>query len=66
MIGPKSGYWRKDNLTDTFIACPNSDACLGLQSALSSPTGDCAENYEGILCTECVSGYSTTGTFECS
>jgi hypothetical protein len=29
-IGPQPGYWRKNNKTSVFIACPNPSACLGI------------------------------------
>jgi len=29
-IGPKPGYWRKDNETDNFIACFEPKSCLGM------------------------------------
>ena len=29
-IGPKAGYWRKNNYTSTFIACLYTAACLGM------------------------------------
>jgi hypothetical protein len=32
----------------------------------NNPQGECLEGYNGILCADCVPGYSRTGTFECS
>lgn len=36
-IGPLPGYWRKNATTSTFIKCPNSPACLGIQSPHYNP-----------------------------
>lgn len=69
-IGPKPGYWRKNNSTDNFIQCFNEDACLGMVGN-ESPTGECAEGYNGYLCANCDFGYSKTastgeGAFKCA
>lgn len=53
-------------MTENFIKCPNTAACLGIKSPDYNPMGTCAESYGGILCTECDLGYSSTGTFQCS
>ncbi|CDW85402.1 UNKNOWN [Stylonychia lemnae] len=64
-IGPQPGYWRKNNVTSTFIKCFNFGACLGLVSPQNDPKGSCYTGYDGILCTDCDPGYSVTGSFQC-
>ena len=44
-IGPKPGYWRKNNHTSVFIKCPNKAACLGILPPDYNPMGDCADYY---------------------
>jgi len=29
-IGPRPGYWRKNNQTSNFVSCMYSEACLGM------------------------------------
>jgi hypothetical protein len=65
-IGPKPNYWRKSNLTDNFIECLNTRACLGFVEPSWNPKGQCEIGFEGQICTECSVGYSRTGTFDCS
>jgi len=68
-IGPKPGYWRKDNETDNFIVCFVAAACLGMYASDSnetSPVGFCAEGYYGALCTSCMPGYNRSGDYGCS
>ena len=65
-IGPKPGYWRKNNETDTFIECFTPDNCLGMQVPDNNPVGDCKEGYYGALCTACMPGYSRSGDYNCS
>ena len=36
-IGPKPGYWRKNNITSVFIQCLNYYACLGIQAPEYNP-----------------------------
>ena len=63
---PKSGYWRETNMTDNFLECPNSNACLGSPDGKALyPTGVCAEGYYGNLCTGCLPGYSLTTRNQC-
>ncbi|CAG9320353.1 unnamed protein product [Blepharisma stoltei] len=64
-IFPKPGYWRVSNLTDNFLKCPNSNACLGGISANNS-IGDCKKGYYGNLCQSCMEGYSRNGEDVCS
>jgi len=59
------GHWRKNATTHTFISCPNPEACLGIMAPEYNPKGECAEAYEGVLCSMCEVGYSKTGNFEC-
>jgi hypothetical protein len=65
-IGPKAGYWRKNYTTSNFIKCPNTAACLGIIPPKYNELGECADSYEGILCSTCIVGYSKTDTFKCS
>ncbi len=65
-IGPKPGYWRKSNVTSIFIPCMRYEACLGMVPPDYDPKGSCAKGYGGILCSECIPGYSRTGEFKCS
>ena len=55
-IGPKPGFWRKDNMTSIFLKCYNEEACLGLTDN-NITTGECKESYRGILCSDCDYGY---------
>lgn len=65
-IGPQPGYWRSSNTSSNFIQCLLPEACLGMTAPDYNPTGECAEGYQGILCTDCQPGYSRTGDYECS
>lgn len=42
--------------------CRNEEACLGRNPPTNDPKGDCAEGYEGILCSDCEFGYSRQGS----
>lgn len=64
-IVPKKGYWRASNETDVFYECNNYDACQGYVDASSSLLGDCLFGHEGILCGQCIIGYSHTAAYEC-
>ncbi|CAG9323996.1 unnamed protein product [Blepharisma stoltei] len=64
-IYPKAGYWRVSNLTDNFLACPNSHACLGGIDSNNS-VGTCKKGYQGNLCQSCEEGYSRNGEDTCS
>eukprot|EP00347_Sterkiella_histriomuscorum_P007237 403349735 len=65
-IGPKPGYWRKNNVTSNFIQCSYPPACLGMIPPRNNPRGTCEEGYQGILCTDCSQGYSRQGDFKCA
>eukprot|EP00347_Sterkiella_histriomuscorum_P008156 403346168 len=65
-VGPQPGYWRKSNKTYVFVKCFNENACLGMIPPENNPQGSCRESYFGILCSDCETGYSRTGNFECS
>eukprot|EP00347_Sterkiella_histriomuscorum_P009615 403340531 len=65
-IGPKPGYWRKNNITSNFIECLNQDACLGMIPPKFEATGSCEVGYTGILCSTCIQDYSRTGSFVCA
>jgi hypothetical protein len=42
-IGPKPGYWRKNENSTNFIRCPNPKVCLGWIPPKWDPKGECAE-----------------------
>ncbi|CDW74791.1 UNKNOWN [Stylonychia lemnae] len=64
-IGPRPGYWRKNNITTTFIKCLYQAACLGMIAPDFLPTGSCSEGYQFTLCADCKIGYSRKNDFEC-
>ncbi|CDW74640.1 UNKNOWN [Stylonychia lemnae] len=64
-VGPQKGYWRRSNTSSTFIQCFNKGSCLGMIPPQNNPQGSCLSGYNGILCADCIVGYSRTGTFEC-
>ncbi|CAG9330610.1 unnamed protein product [Blepharisma stoltei] len=65
-IVPQKGYWRSSNMSENFLACPKSLACLGSpQPPNLSFTGLCHEGYTGNLCQACENGYSRTSTNTC-
>jgi hypothetical protein len=63
-MAPKKGYWRPNNETDDFFACPNKAACLGGEDPYD-PIGLCEVGYYGNMCSGCISGYSRFGSIEC-
>ena len=65
-IGPKEGYWRKNNETEEFQKCPIPTSCLGSSEPDWNPKGDCTEGTHGALCTGCLPGYARTGDFGCN
>eukprot|EP00347_Sterkiella_histriomuscorum_P024040 403332515 len=65
-IGPRPGYWRKSNTTQTFIECLNTNACLGMIPPEFNEQGSCLRGYSGILCSTCQIDFSRTGNYECS
>ncbi|CDW82066.1 UNKNOWN [Stylonychia lemnae] len=64
-IGPKYGYWRKNNMTSYFVQCLYLPACLGMLPPIEDPRGTCLQGYRGILCADCLKGYSRQGDFKC-
>ena len=64
-IGPRPGYWRANNLTDEFIECNYSPACLGMVQPNNVSTGECHSGYQGILCSDCAPDYSRTTNYQC-
>lgn len=44
-IGPKPGYWRKNNITSNFIKCLYENACLGMLPPDNNPIGKCDTGY---------------------
>ncbi|CDW87526.1 UNKNOWN [Stylonychia lemnae] len=65
-VGPKNGYYRKNNQTSTFVKCLYAPACLGMIPPVNDPMGTCAEGYQNVICADCQINYSRTGDFECS
>eukprot|EP00347_Sterkiella_histriomuscorum_P017716 403348268 len=65
-IGPKPGYWRKNNYTSTFVKCLNTAACLGMIAPDYDPQGSCYDGYQSILCADCVPGYSRSSDYKCA
>ena len=71
-VGPKPGYWRLNKTSDIVISCPIDGACLGNEisgSAVSpvlSPTGTCADGYQGNLCNNCIEGYGKSSDGNCT
>ena len=64
-IGPLPGYWRKNNRTDNFIGCLHRPACLGMIAPDFNPKGSCAAGYQGVLCTDCKTGFTRSREYEC-
>ena len=71
-IGPRPGYWRKNNETDKFLACQIPGNCLGMylydndkENSPISPVGFCKEGTYGALCNGCMPGYKRSGEFDC-
>lgn len=65
-IGPKAGYWRKNNFTSNFVKCLNPAACLGMIAPEYNSMGSCYEGYQSTLCSDCISGYSRSSDFKCA
>eukprot|EP00347_Sterkiella_histriomuscorum_P010863 403374635 len=65
VFGPKPGYWRKSNVTSTIVQCSYELACLGMVEPNNNPIGDCAQGYSGVICSDCMVGYSRTGENKC-
>ncbi|CDW71619.1 UNKNOWN [Stylonychia lemnae] len=64
-IGPLPGFWRKNNLTSTFIKCMHYSACLGMIPPINDPMGSCSIGYQGVLCADCQIGYSRQNQYAC-
>ncbi|CDW71577.1 UNKNOWN [Stylonychia lemnae] len=64
-IGPLPGFWRMSNTSSTFVECLFDQACLGMVEPLNNSLGECAQGYQGILCSKCTFGYSRDGDFKC-
>ncbi|CDW91193.1 UNKNOWN [Stylonychia lemnae] len=65
IIGPKPGYWRVSNDSDKFVSCIYQKACIGLNQQTHNYIGDCKEGYQGLLCAECIQGYSRNSNHQC-
>ena len=56
-MGPRPGYWRPSAMSIYFKMCFNQRACLGMIEPAYLPDGECAKNYEGVLCATCANGF---------
>lgn len=66
-IYPLPGYWRSSNVSDNFMQCPNVNSCLGRNYPENNLLGACSQGYRGIMCSDCMSGYSkSANTGKCS
>ncbi|CDW75877.1 UNKNOWN [Stylonychia lemnae] len=65
-IGPQPGFWRKDNQSKVFVQCLFEQACLGMIPPKNNPLGECLQGYQGILCADCISGYSRDNDYQCA
>ncbi|TNV88052.1 hypothetical protein FGO68_gene16006 [Halteria grandinella] len=55
---PLPGYWRSSFESDNIMECLNSKSCLGGVMPIYNLTGQCADGYDGILCSSCKAGFS--------
>ena len=60
---PKAGYWRSRPKLEIYTPCLRPESCLGGNA--TDQVGQCEVGYQGILCSECATGYSKAG-LECS
>ncbi|CDW87730.1 UNKNOWN [Stylonychia lemnae] len=65
-IGPQPGFWRSSNQSIVFTQCLFEQACLGMISPQNNPKGECLQGYQGILCADCISGYSRDKEYQCA
>ncbi|CDW82324.1 UNKNOWN [Stylonychia lemnae] len=65
-IGPQPGFWRKNNQSKVFIQCLFAQACLGMVPPQNNPLGECFIGYQGILCADCMNGYSRDNDYQCA
>lgn len=65
-IGPKPGYWRSSNTSDTFYECFTKGACLGMlhsgepnitEEARAVGVCNTTAGYYGALCSACLPGF---------
>ena len=63
ITGPKAGYWRSSPIIDKMTPCFREESCLGGNE--KDALGQCATGYQGILCSDCSTGYTRSGE-ECS
>jgi len=59
VTAPRPGYWRSAPKLDKYTPCSRPESCLG--GNRTDPLGQCATGYQGILCADCVTGYSRSG-----
>ena len=63
-VGPQPGFWRSSTTSDNFISWLYSAAWLGYVSPSNNNLGEWYTGYQGILCADCVVGFSRTGSYE--
>jgi hypothetical protein len=49
IMGPQPGYWRPEDLSIVFEACPNLESCLGMTEQ-EIREGVCESGYSGVQC----------------
>ena len=47
------------------MKCYNPEACLGMIPPDYNPIGDCAEEYQGVLCADCKPNYRRDIDYVC-
>jgi hypothetical protein len=45
------------------VKCINPSACLGISPPTYNPQGDCDHEYKGVLCGDCLDGYSRNDNY---
>lgn len=48
------GFWRDKQMREEIYECMNEDACKGGYVPDVDPPVECAEGYEGPLCSNCI------------
>ena len=76
-IGPKPGFWRSSEISDTFFECFEKEACLGMYppdvgtfrnaTLKQKAVGVCntTAGYYGALCSGCLPGFKRQGLTKC-
>lgn len=68
-ISVNQGYWRKTTNSTTILACIRDESCIGGYYPENENPVQCAEGYEGLLCSQCqiINGtkYQPLSNYEC-